>query len=95
MSTIVAVAADLYLPQFENRAQSYIQEAHSYHKRNLAINTGGGGANSPWILGTLFYKGVKFERGGNWSHKTQVFHFLFSFYFLYAIIQFSNQINYS
>jgi hypothetical protein len=37
-----------------------------------------------------FHKGVKFERGENWFHKTQVFHFLFSV-FLYAIIQSSNQ----
>jgi hypothetical protein len=61
----------------------------------LANNTGGGGEqNWPWALGTSFYKGVKFERGENWSHKTQVFHFLFSVYFLFAI-QVSNHKNYS
>jgi hypothetical protein len=54
---------------------------------------GGGGPNEPWVLGTRFYKGVKFERGENWLHKRQVFHFLFSVYFLFATIQFSNQIN--
>jgi hypothetical protein len=42
-------------------------------------------------LGTLFYKGVKFERGKNWSHKKQVFSLYFSCLFLFAIIQFSNR----
>jgi hypothetical protein len=66
------------------------------HKRNLANNTGrgGGGQKWPWVLGNLFYKEVKFERAENCSDKTQVFHFLFSVYFLFAITQFSyhNQI---
>jgi hypothetical protein len=62
------------------------------HKRNLANNIGGGGRwELTCVLGILFYKSVKFERGENWSHKTQVFHFLFSVYFLFAIIQYSNQ----
>jgi hypothetical protein len=56
---------------------------------------GGRGANWLWVLGILFYKGVRLERGENWSHKTQVFHFLFSVYFLFAIIQFSKQKSYS
>jgi hypothetical protein len=34
------------------------------------------------MLDTLFYKGVTFERRENWSHKTQVFHFLFSVLFV-------------
>jgi hypothetical protein len=38
---------------------------------------------------------VKFEREENWSHKTHVFHFLFSVYFLFAITQFSNRMKYS
>jgi hypothetical protein len=42
------------------------------------------------VLGTLSYKVVKFERGENLSHKTQVCRFLFSGYFLFAMIQFSN-----
>jgi hypothetical protein len=66
------------------------------HKRNFASNIGGGGGQKwPWVLEILIYKGVKFERGENWSHDTQVFRFIFSVYFLFAIIQFSNQINYS
>jgi hypothetical protein len=35
------------------------------------------GQNRPWVLGYLFYKRVKFERGENWSHKKQAFRFLF------------------
>jgi hypothetical protein len=54
------------------------------HKCKVAKN------NCPWVLGTLFYKGVKFERGKNLSPKTQVFHFLFCL-FSFAIIQFSSQ----
>jgi hypothetical protein len=38
---------------------------------------------------------VKFESVENWPDETQVFHFLFSVYFLFTIIEFSNQINYS
>jgi hypothetical protein len=41
---------------------------------------------------TLFYKAVKFERREISSHKTHVFHFLLSVYFLFVIIQFSYQI---
>jgi hypothetical protein len=59
------------------------------------ITLGGGGEDRSWVLGTSFYKGVKFERGENLSHKTQVFHFLFSVSFLIAIIQVSNKKNYS
>jgi hypothetical protein len=59
------------------------------------ITMGGGEAKLTMGIGTLFYKGVRFERGENLAHKTQVLHFLFSVYFLFAIIQFSNQINYS
>jgi hypothetical protein len=57
---------------------------HCGHKHNLAnkIGGGGGGPNLPWVLGTLFYKGVKFERGENLSHKTQAFYFLFSIFYL-------------
>jgi hypothetical protein len=63
---------------------------------NWLITLGaGGGANLPWVLGTSFYKGVKFDQGENWFHKTHVLHFLFSVHFLLAIIQFSNQINYT
>jgi hypothetical protein len=51
------------------------------HKCNLTNNTrGGGGVNWPWILGTLVYKGLKFERGENLTHKTQVFRFIFVFF---------------
>jgi hypothetical protein len=64
------------------------------HKHNLGNNNGGGGPNRRWVLRTLFYKGIEFEIWENWSHKTQVFHFLFSVYFSSATIQFSNQINY-
>jgi hypothetical protein len=47
------------------------------------IKVGGGGRqNWPWVLRTLFYKGVRFERGENWSHKTQVFYFIFSLFYL-------------
>jgi hypothetical protein len=52
----------------------------SSHKHNLANNIGG---DWQWVLGTLFYKGAGFERGGNWPHKRQVFHFLFSVYFIF------------
>jgi hypothetical protein len=34
------------------------------------------------VLGTLCYKGVKFERGENWSHKTQFFLFFLSTLYL-------------
>jgi hypothetical protein len=44
-----------------------------------------GGQNWPWVFGTLFYKGVRFERGENWFHKTQVFHFLLFFICHYSI----------
>jgi hypothetical protein len=47
--------------------------------------------NWPGVLWTLLYKGGKFESVENWPHKTQVFHFLFSVYFLFASIQLSNQ----
>jgi hypothetical protein len=57
----------------------------------LLITLRGGVQNWPWVLGTLFYKGIKIERGENWSHKTQIFRFLFYVYVLFAIIQFSNQ----
>jgi hypothetical protein len=75
---------------------SLLDNCSVHHKRNLANNTGGGGGPK-WtgVRGTLFYKGVKFERGENWSHKVQVFHFLIFVYFSFAIIQFTNQINYS
>jgi hypothetical protein len=39
----------------------------------------------------LFYKGEKLERGENWFHKTQVFHSVFSVYFLFANSQLNNQ----
>jgi hypothetical protein len=47
------------------------------------------------IRNFIFYKGVKFERVENWSHKMHVLHFLFSVYFLFTIIEFRNQIKYS
>jgi hypothetical protein len=59
----------------------------------LITRGGGGEQNWPWVLGTLFYKAVKFERGENWLHNTELFHFLFSDYLLFAIIQFSNHKN--
>jgi hypothetical protein len=61
------------------------------HKSNLANIMGGGGPKLTMSMGTLFYKGIKFERGKNWSHKRQAFRFHFSVYFLLPIIQFSNQ----
>jgi hypothetical protein len=37
------------------------------HRHNLANNmVEGGGAKGPSILGTLIYKGLKLERGGDW-----------------------------
>jgi hypothetical protein len=57
-------------------------------KRNLANNIGG---ELTWVLGTLFYKGDKSERGENWFHKTRGFHSLFSVYFLFAITKSSIQ----
>jgi hypothetical protein len=71
-----------------NRLSCCVLSGNS-HNRNLANNSWGRGGD--YGLGTLFYKGVKFERGENWSHKTQVFHFLSSVYFLFVIIQVSNQ----
>jgi hypothetical protein len=32
-------------------------------RRNLAIKIGVGVGNRPWVLGILFYEGVKLERG--------------------------------
>jgi hypothetical protein len=49
------------------------------HKRNFANITGA----AKLVLGTLFYKGVRFERGENWSYKPQALHFHFSICFFY------------
>jgi hypothetical protein len=71
-----------------SRNSSHSFDLSHGHKRYLANNSGGGGVqNWPWVLGALFYKGVKFGRGENWSHKTHIFNFLFSVYFWFDSIQ--------
>jgi hypothetical protein len=57
----------------------------------LANNIRAGRQNLAWVLGTFILLRVKFEKEENWSHKTQVFHSIFSVYFSFAIIQFSNK----
>jgi hypothetical protein len=66
---------------------------HRLLKRNLASNIwgGGGGQNWPWVLETLFYKGIKFWKRGKLVPQNSSFSFSFFCLFLFNIIQFSNQ----
>jgi hypothetical protein len=58
------------------------------------ITWGGGGELTVSIRNFVLQRS-KFERGENWSRKMQHFYFLFSVYFLFAAIKFSNPKKYS
>jgi hypothetical protein len=75
---------------------NFIFKSSSLRKRNLANNTGRGTEGPKLTMGVRNFILLKSQirKKGKLVRKTQVFHFLFSVYFLFAIIQLSNQIKY-
>jgi hypothetical protein len=64
----------------KQHATSEITTVALAHKSNLANNTAGGGAKLTGVLGTLFYKGVKFQRREIGTIKRKFFIFFFVYF---------------